>query len=265
MKTIILAGGLGTRLSEETHLRPKPMVEIGGIPIICHVMGIYSASGYSDFIVAGGYKCEVIKSYFWHFRIHNSDLFIDLGRNETRTSCRMPIDWKVTIIDTGVPTQTGGRVKAVSSLIRDETFMITYGDGLSNIDVESIVRFHKSHGRLATVTAVRPPPRFGAMAFEGDRVIAFNEKPHDGGGWINGGFMVMDRQVLDYIDGSDSSMEKDVLPQLAKDGQLMAYRYGGFWQPMDNVRDKHHLETLWSSGSAPWMKENGLNYAYVCT
>lgn len=265
MKTIILAGGLGTRLSEETHLRPKPMVEIGGMPIICHIMGIYSAGGYSDFIVAGGYKCEVIKNYFWHFQVHNSDLYIDLGKNETRISCRKAIDWKIAILDTGIQTQTGGRVKAVSSLIHDEKFMVTYGDGLSNIDIENVVKFHESHGRLATITAVRPPPRFGAMAFDGNRVVAFNEKPHDGGGWVNGGFMVFDRNVIDYIDDHNSALEKDVLPRLAKDGQLMAYRHSGFWQPMDNIRDKHHLESLWSSGAAPWVKDDRLNYTYACS
>lgn len=253
MRTVILAGGLGTRLSEETSLRPKPMVEIGGRPILWHVMSIYASYGFREFIVACGYKGEVIKQYFNDYLSHQSDWVVDLQSGERTLVSQKTPDWRVHLIDTGVETLTGGRLLRLRDLLHEATFMVTYGDGLSDLDVDRLVAFHRAHGKLATVTAVHPPARFGAMALEDDRVVRFSEKPQTDVGWINGGFFVFEPGVLDYLDGDQTSLERDPLERLAAAGQLMAYRHDGFWQPMDTLREKHLLEELWRSGTAPWM------------
>lgn len=253
MKTIILAGGLGTRLSEETVLRPKPMVEIGGQPILWHIMNIYAHHGFREFVVALGYKGEVVKEYFLDFHANRSDLSLDLGTGERTLHQRSPVPWKVHLVDTGPTTQTGGRVRRLRDWIgADPCFMATYGDGVGDIDVAALVDFHRAHGRLATVTAVRPPARFGGIELEGSRVARFAEKPQTGEGWINGGFFVLDRRVLDYIDGDETPLEAAPLERLTREGQLMAFQHPGFWQPMDTLREKHYLEDLWSAGRAPW-------------
>lgn len=252
MKTVILAGGLGTRLSEETSLRPKPMVEIGGRPMLWHVMSIYAAHGFREFVVACGYKGEVIKQYFADFFQHHSDWTVDL-RSGDRTLIRQSApDWRVHLRDTGAETLTGGRLRRLRDLLSDGTFMVTYGDGVADVDVGALVRFHRAHGRLATVTAVHPPARFGALELQGDRVSAFAEKPQTDAGWINGGFFVFEPGLLDYVDDDGISLEKDVLERVAADGQLMAFRHPGFFQPMDTLREKLTLEELWRTGQAPW-------------
>jgi glucose-1-phosphate cytidylyltransferase len=252
MKTIILAGGLGTRLAEETEMRPKPMVEIGGHPILFHIMSAYAAHGYEDFIVACGYKGDFIKDYFCNFRRRNSDILVDLSKGHLAELNPRGPDWRVNLVDTGLHTQTGGRVKRCAPLLAGEACMMTYGDGVGDIDIAKLVAFHRKQGRLATVTAVRPPARFGALVFDGDRVASFSEKPQVGEGWINGGFMVLEPKVMDYIEGDESVFERGPLERLAQDGQLAAYRHEGFWQPMDTLREKHLLEKLWQSGKAPW-------------
>ena len=252
MKTVLLAGGLGTRLSEETERVPKPMVEIGGPPILWHIMKIYSAAGFREFVVAVGYKGEVIKSYFLNYYYHRNDFSIrfDTGQLDVHDGVRD--DWLVHVVDTGVETQTGGRLKRLAPWIGDETFMLTYGDGVADIDVKELLAFHRQHGRLATVTAVRPPARFGGLKFDGDLVSEFSEKPQVGEGWINGGFFVLEPQVLDYIDGDETIFERDPLERLAADGQLVAFRHEGFWQCMDTLRDLRLLESHWESDNAPW-------------
>lgn len=252
MKTVILAGGLGTRLSEETTVRPKPMVEIGGRPLLWHIMNIYGAHGFREFVVAAGYKGEMIKDYFCNFHLRSSDIRVTLqtGQVELRNN-RIP-NWEVAVVDTGDTTQTGGRIKRLQSWLAGQTFMMTYGDGVGNIDIRGLVEFHRRHGRLATITAVRPPARFGALIFEGDRVVRFSEKPQTGEGWINGGFMVFEPAVLDYIDGDATLLERGPLERLAESEQLMVFRHEGFWQPMDTVREKQFLEELWQKGQAPW-------------
>lgn len=253
MKTVILAGGMGTRLAEETAIRPKPMVEVGGKPILWHLMNIYGAHGFQEFIVALGYKGEVIKDYFLNFRALNSDLTVDLASGSHAAQAAAPVPWKVHLVDTGPKTQTGGRLKRLSGWLgKDDLFFMTYGDGLADVDLRALLAFHRGHGKLATVTAVRPPARFGGLALEEDRVARFVEKPQTGEGWINGGFFVLNRRVLDYIAGDDTLWEVDPLERLAADGQLMAFRHEGFWQPMDTLREKQMLETLWTSGEAPW-------------
>ncbi len=253
MKTIILAGGLGTRLSEETVLKPKPMVEIGGHPMLWHIMKIYAAHGFTEFLVALGYRGEIIKDYFLNFQARNANLTVDLGRGAVEVHKGQGLNWRVHMVDTGEETQTGGRVKRLGAwLDGDDTFMLTYGDGVGNIDLKTLVAFHKSHGKLATVTAVRPPARFGGLSLEGDRVARFAEKPQAGEGWINGGFFVLDRRVLNYIEGDATLWESGPLEQLASEGQLMAFKHPGFWQPMDTIREKLLLEKLWDSGDAPW-------------
>lgn len=252
MKTIILAGGLGTRLSEETTVRPKPMVEIGGIPILLHILNIYHAYGFSDFIVACGYKGEVIKDFFANFQSRNTDWSIRLADGEkTLLRNRVP-DWTVSPVDTGAKTMTGGRIKQLRRIIGDSTFMVTYGDGVADIDVGKLVEHHRCHGKLATLTAVHPPARFGCLELDGERVSAFAEKPQTSEGWINGGFFVFEPQVFDYLEGDDCMLEKTPLERLARDGQLVAYKHDGFWQPMDTLRDKQFLEELWNSNNAPW-------------
>lgn len=254
MKTLILAGGTGTRLAEETAVRPKPMVEIGGRPIIWHILNIYAYHGFREFVIALGYKGEMLKEYFRHFYMLSSSLTVDLGTGETvvhdRAGAPHP-DWKVHLVDTGLDTQTGGRIKRLRGWLR-ETFMLTYGDAVADINVRELVRFHESHGKLATVTAVRPPARFGGLELDGDRVVNFAEKPQSSEGWINGGFFVLNPEIFDYITDDATMWERAPLERLAADNELMAYRHPGFWQPMDTLREKQILESLWASGEAPW-------------
>jgi glucose-1-phosphate cytidylyltransferase len=253
MKAVILAGGFGTRLSEETTVRPKPMVEIGGKPILWHIMNIYAASNIKEFIIALGYKSEVIKEYFLNFYAFNNNISIDLANGKTTIQDGNQPNWKVHLVDTGLHTQTGGRLKRLQKWFgEDETFLFTYGDGLADLDLEPVVKFHHSHGKLATVTTVRTPARFGRIAFEGDRICDFYEKPQSGEGWINGGFFVLNSKAIDYIEGDDTTWEKEPLESLAKDGQMMGYRHYGFWSCMDTLWEKKNLEELWSSKKAPW-------------
>ncbi len=253
MKVVILAGGLGTRLSEETATKPKPMVEIGGKPILWHIMNIYAKHGFDEFIIALGYKGEYIKEYFLNFYAFNNDLSIDLSSGSTTIHGGKQPCWKVHLIDTGIQTQTGGRLKRLREWLSGESsFMFTYGDGVSDIDLGRLVEFHRAHGRLATVTTVKTPARFGRIGFEGDRVENFYEKPEDAEGWINGGFFVLHPAVIDYIDGNDTPWEREPLMRLAKAGQMMGYRHFGFWSCMDTLREKNYLEDLWASGAAPW-------------
>jgi glucose-1-phosphate cytidylyltransferase len=255
MKTVILAGGLGSRLAEETVLRPKPMVEIGGKPILWHIMSLFGARGFNEFVVALGYRGEMIKDYFLNHFLYNCDLTIDLKSGETKAVGSSAPNWRVHLVDTGLNTFTGGRIKRLKPWLGNETFMATYGDGLCNVDLKALVAFHKQHGRLATVTAVRPPSRFGALVFDGSRVVSFIEKPqgqmHEG--WINGGFFVLEPGVFDYIDGDQSVWERDPLERLVADGQLEVFPHEGFFQPMDTIRDRQQLEALWASGSPPWI------------
>ncbi|MEQ1857946.1 MAG: glucose-1-phosphate cytidylyltransferase [Longimicrobiales bacterium] len=252
MRVVILAGGRGTRLAEETGSRPKPMVEIGGKPILWHIMGIYAAHGFNDFVVACGYKSELIKEYFRDFFLLNSDYVVDLRDGSVDVINPKGLDWRVAVVDTGLDTMTGGRIRRLDNWLRGSRFMVTYGDGVGNVDIRKLVAFHESHGRLATVTAVRPPARFGGLDLQGDAVSEFSEKPQTHEGWINGGFFVFEPAVLDYLDDDSTILERKPLEALAKDGELMAYRHDGFWQPMDTIRDKTLLDTLWDQGSPPW-------------
>jgi len=252
MKVVILAGGFGTRISEETDRIPKPMIEIGGKPILWHIMKIYSFWGFNEFVIALGYKGEVIKRYFLEYYAINSDITVNLGNGEVKFLGGPKENWIVHLVDTGLYTNTGGRVKRLERIIGRERFMLTYGDGVANINIQELLKFHISHGKIATITAVRPPARFGGIVFDGDRVAEFIEKPQIGEGWINGGFMVFEPEVFDYIKGDETSLEADVLEQLSKDGELMAFRHEGFWQCMDTLRDKRLLEKLWAEGNPPW-------------
>ncbi|MCB9122105.1 MAG: glucose-1-phosphate cytidylyltransferase [Caldilinea sp.] len=252
MKVVILAGGLGTRLAEETSVRPKPMVEIGGRPILDHIMRWYAHHGYKEFIVALGYKGEFIKQYFLNYYPLNSDISVSLGTGEVIVHEREREDWIVHLVETGTNTMTGGRLARLRPWLTDDTFMLTYGDGLADVDLHALCTFHQTHGRLATVTAVRPPARFGELVFDGDMVARFTEKPQTGEGWINGGFFVLSRSVLDYIDGDQTPWEAEPMQKLAWERQLYAFRHAGFWQPMDTLREKQFLEELWNSGQAPW-------------
>lgn len=253
MKAVILAGGLGTRLSEETVVRPKPMVEIGGRPILWHVMKIYSAHGVNDFIVCLGYKGYVVKEYFANYFLHMSDVTFDMGTNQMKVHQNNAEPWKVTLVDTGDLSQTGGRLKRIAAHVAGEQcFCMTYGDGLGNVDIAATIAFHRAHGRLATMTAVQPPGRFGALVLRDSTVIDFREKPQGDGGWINGGFFVLSPRVIDYIEGEQTLWEREPLERLAREEQLRAWFHEGFWQPMDTLRDKQHLEDLWESGRALW-------------
>jgi len=252
MKAVILAGGLGTRLSEETELKPKPMVEIGGRPILWHILKHFAHYDIKEFLIAIGYRGEVIKQYWRDYHSLNGDMTIRVGAGEVVRHVEEPDDWTVHLIDTGHDTNTGGRLWRLRSWLDRETFMVTYGDGVADIDLCELLRFHRKCGRIATVTAVRPPARFGGLVFEGDLVSEFTEKPQAGEGWINGGFMVLEPRVFEYLTGDGTSLESDALEHLARDGQLAAYRHDRFWQCMDTLRDKRQLEHLWREGSAPW-------------
>ncbi len=252
MKTVILAGGLGTRFAEETDILPKPMIEIGGRPILWHIMQIYAHHGHREFVVALGYRGDVIKGYFLDYARLESDFRIDLAKGEVVEYGGKRDDFRIHLIDTGPATMTGGRLLRLAPQLRDGTFMMTYGDGVSNVDVRKLVEFHKRHGKLATLTAVRPPARFGRLEFDGDAIARFDEKPQLGEGWINGGFFVLEPGVLDYLTGDDTVWEREPLERLAADGQLMAYRCEDFWQCMDTLRDKRTLNQLWTDGVAPW-------------
>jgi glucose-1-phosphate cytidylyltransferase len=252
MKAVILAGGLGTRITEETGVKPKPMVDIGGRPILWHIMKIYSAYGVRDFIVCLGYKGYVVKEYFANYFLHMSDVTFDMEQNRMEVHHASAEPWRVTLVDTGDSTMTGGRIKRIQPYLGAEDFCLTYGDGVSNVDIKALLAFHSAHRRLATLTAVQPPGRFGALDMDQDRIIGFQEKPLGDGGWINGGFFVLSPRVMDYLQGDDTVWEREPLQNLARDGQVCAFRHSGFWQAMDTLRDKLHLEELWLNGKAPW-------------
>ncbi len=253
MKAVILAGGLGTRISEETHLRPKPMVEIGGRPILWHILKIFSSFGINEFIICCGYKGYVIKEYFANYMLHTSDVTIDLkdsGRLDVTRTSREP--WKITMVDTGEESMTAGRLRYITNYLDDEAFLLTYGDGVADVDISALVHFHSISNSLVTLTAVQPPGRYGALKFSGNKVEKFQEKPEGDNAWINGGFFVVERQVIDRIKGDSFTLESDILPQLARENQLSAFKHHGFWQPMDTLRDKKQLENLWTQSRAPW-------------
>jgi glucose-1-phosphate cytidylyltransferase len=254
MKVVILAGGFGTRISEESHLKPKPMIEIGERPILWHIMKIYSSYGFNDFIICLGYKGYCIKEYFAHYFLHESDVTFDFKHgNERMVHHHTAEPWTVTLVNTGGETMTGGRVKRVQEYIGNETFLLTYGDGVSDVNITDLVTCHKSHGKLATVTSVQPSGRFGALDLDNENMVhGFKEKPKGDGAWINGGFFVLEPEVFNYIDGDAIILEKEPLEGLSRDKQLVAHKHSGFWQPMDTMRDKNHLEELWTSGNAPW-------------
>jgi len=251
MKAVILAGGLGTRISEESHLKPKPMIEIGGKPILWHILKLYSCYGINDFVICLGYKGYIIKEYFANYFLHMSDVTFDMASNRMEVHQQNAEPWRVTIVDTGDATMTGGRLKRVKEYIGGETFCFTYGDGVSDIDINKTIAFHRQHKKIATVTAIQPPGRYGALNIDHDTVRSFQEKPAGDGSWINGGYFVLEPEALDYIEGDQTSWELQPLQRLATEGQLMAYEHRGFWQAMDTLRDKNHLEELWST-NPPW-------------
>ena len=255
MKTVLLAGGLGTRISEESHLKPKPMIEIDGKPILWHIMKSYSAYDFNDFIICCGYKQYMIKEYFADYYLHNSDITFNFASgNAMQVHSNTTEPWQVTLVDTGLNTMTGGRVKRIQHYVGDETFMVTYGDGVSDVDIKDLVAFHKSHGKIATLTTVRPEGRFGVLDMEMDRIVAFREKSKEDINYINAGFMVFEPELFNYIENDHTVLEQAPLEKLAANGQLMAYKHDGFWQCMDTQRDKHKLEQLWEDGQAPWRK-----------
>jgi glucose-1-phosphate cytidylyltransferase len=251
MKAVLLAGGLGTRISEESASRPKPMIEVGGKPILWHIMKMYSAHGINEFVVCCGYKGYVIKEYFANYFLHQSDVTIDMATNKIEVHHKKAEPWKITLVDTGEETQTGGRLKRVADYVNGD-FCMTYGDGVGSVDLTGLLKFHASHGKLATMTAVQPPGRFGALQLNGNKIESFVEKPQGDGGWINGGFFVLNPKVLEQISSDNTLWEQEPLRNLAKQGELQAFFHSGFWQPMDTLRDKTHLESLWASGKAPW-------------
>jgi len=251
MNVVILAGGLGSRLSEETEIKPKPMVEIGERPILWHIMKTYAYYGFREFMIALGYKGDMIKRYFMDHYTLSGSMTIDLATGEVERHEQCNDDWRVRLVDTGMETQTGGRLKRLAPYLQDGTFMLTYGDGVSNVDIGKLLMFHRDHNCIATVTAVRPPARFGELVFEGDLAVSFEEKPQIGEGWINGGYFVFEPGIFDYLDGDQTNLEADVLPKLASDRQLLVYRHEGFWQCMDTLREKRLLESLWQNGK-PW-------------
>ncbi len=255
MKVVILAGGYGTRISEESYLKPKPMIEIGGRPILWHIMKTYSHHGFNEFVICLGYKGYAIKEYFAHYFLHESSVTFDFSNGNHRLTHEHSAEpWKVTLVDTGLETMTGGRVKRIQPYVGNQPFMLTYGDGVGDVDIRKLVAFHKSQGKLATVTSTQPSGRFGALKFgNGDIVQTFQEKPEGDGGWINAGFFVMQPEVFDYIDGDQTILEREPLERLAQDGELVSFRHRGYWQPMDTLRDKNHLEDLLKSGKAPWV------------
>lgn len=252
VKAIILAGGIGTRISEETNVRPKPMVEIGGKPILWHIMKLYSAHGVNEFIICLGYKGYLIKEYFANYFLHMSDVTFDMSQNRMDVHQKNAEPWRVTLVDTGEETMTGGRVKRVAAYLDRNDFCLTYGDGLSNVNIRQLIEFHKTQGKLATVTAIQPPGRFGALDLQGSLITAFQEKPQGDGSWINGGYFVLSSKVLNYIEGDDTIWERGPMERLARERQLSAYMHSGFWQCMDTLRDKTLLESLWQTGRAPW-------------
>lgn len=253
MKVVILAGGFGTRISEESYLKPKPMIDIGEHPILWHIMKIYSHYGFNDFIICLGYKGYYIKEYFAHYFLHESDVTFDFGNPNEQIIHQHSVEpWRVTLVNTGIETMTGGRVKRIQPYVGNETFMLTYGDGVSDVNIKDLISYHKSHGKLATITSTQPSGRFGALVIKNNNVQGFQEKPKGDGGWINAGFFVMEPNVFDYIEGDKTMLEREPLENLAGDGELMVYKHTGFWQPMDTLRDRTHLEELWKSGNAPW-------------
>lgn len=254
MKVVLLAGGFGTRLAEETSSRPKPMIEIGGLPLLLHIMKIYSHHGYNDFVICLGYMGYYIKEYFSNYALHRTDVTYDFATGKVEYFNNVAEPWRVSLVDTGLNTMTGGRLRRIRSLLGDETFMLTYGDGVADVDISALVAAHRAHGRAATVTAVQPPGRFGSLQIDGSgNIAAFREKTADEFGWINGGFFVLEPSVLDLLDGDETVWERNPLEQLAADGELVAYRHHGFWQPVDTLREKRLLEDLWASGRAPWL------------
>jgi glucose-1-phosphate cytidylyltransferase len=252
LKLVILAGGLGTRISEETHLKPKPMIEIGGKPILWHIMKMYSAYGINEFVICCGYKGYMIKEYFANYFLHMSDVTFDMKNNKMEVHRKSAEPWKVTLVDTGLETMTGGRLKKIQNFVNDETFCFTYGDGVSNVDILKLIEFHKNSKTFATVTAVQPPGRFGTLDISGNKINNFKEKPAGDGNWINGGFFVLEPEIFDYIDNDSTIWERQPLEKLANDDQLAAFRHSDFWQPLDTLRDRNHLENLWNSDKAPW-------------
>ena len=252
MQAVILAGGLGTRISEETHLKPKPMIEIGSKPILWHILKTYSHYGINDFIICCGYKGYTIKEYFANYFLHTSDITFNIGKNEIEVHQQHGEPWNVTVVDTGELTQTGGRLKRIAKYLKQNTFCFTYGDGLSNVDIASLLKFHQHEKSIATLTAVKPPGRFGSIEFERGRVLSFQEKPEGDGSWINGGFFVLETEALNFIENDESIWERDCLPKIAAINKLSAFQHHGFWQPMDTLRDKNLLQDLWTSDQAPW-------------
>lgn len=253
MKVVILAGGFGTRLSEETDIKPKPMIEIGEKPILWHIIKIYSYYGFNDFIICLGYKGYIIKEYFSNYFLHQSDVTMDLEKNSMEILQSKAEPWKITLVDTGLNTMTGGRIKRVQKYINNETFMLTYGDGVGNINIKGLLEFHKKHNKFATITAVQPPGRFGALNLDNqDNVLSFQEKPKGDNAWINGGFFVLEPKIFDYIEGDGTWWEREPMDRLAREWQISAFLHRGFWHPMDTLRDKNYLEQLWQSGQAPW-------------